>query len=206
MAQQGSWPSIRKSGLLSTSSLLDRFGVSGDERARIESRRRPENIALEAKGLECAIVRDQKPMDDRGLERCLPPELKPEDWYKLLNGRVFFWLTRDRLLRLLNAVAYANSAHDVLELDSQSLVQAYHDKIWLCPINSGCTKPYPHPRDLHTFRRIPDYQYSTWKRKRRRGERVVELCVDGGVLDIENYVIRVTRMIGGEETDVLWTR
>ena len=37
MAEEGSWPSIRRHGLLSTSALLDRCLVSGRRRAGIES-------------------------------------------------------------------------------------------------------------------------------------------------------------------------
>jgi hypothetical protein len=35
---------------------------------------------------------------------------------------------------------------DVLALEAKTLVEAHEDKIWLCPIDSGCTKPFPHPR------------------------------------------------------------
>jgi hypothetical protein len=70
-----------------------------------------------------AVVRDQKPMDNRGLERCLQDELTPVEWYQMLNARVFFWLTRERLLRLLRAGAYADKEHDVLELDAAPLVR-----------------------------------------------------------------------------------
>src|SRR3954466_9026428 len=68
-------------------------------------------------------------------------------------------------------------------------------------MNSGCTKPMPHPRDESTFRRIPDYDYAYWRARRPRGERVVELCVDHSVPDIMRffiggYVIRGNQKIG----------
>ena len=106
MAEDGSWPSIRHRGLLSTTALLDRYGVTGAARVRIEERRRPASVPLESAGLPPAVVRDQLPMDDGGLLRCLPPHLLPADWYRLLNQKVFFWLTRDRLVRLLKAGTY----------------------------------------------------------------------------------------------------
>jgi hypothetical protein len=146
MAARGSWPSIKKHGLLSTTSLLDLYGVGGDERDAIESQRRPENITVDHPGLGRAVIRDQKPMDDRGLIRCLEDGLTPRLWYQILNSRVFFWLTRDRLVRLLNAGAYKDKEHDVLELDTASLVEAYREQITLSHMNSGCTKPMPHPR------------------------------------------------------------
>ena len=93
-------------------------------------------------------------MDDKGLLRCLEQGLTPKEWYQTLNSKVFFWLTRDRLLRLLNAGTYRNQEHDVLELKARPLVSTHRDKIWLCPLNSGCTKPFPHARGRTTFQRI----------------------------------------------------
>ena len=125
--------------------------------------------------------------------------MTPFDWYRLLNKKVFFWLTRDRLLRLLNAEAYRDQTHDVIEVDARPLVEAYYDRIWLCPINSGCTKPMPHARGKDTFMRIPDYPYSMWRPKRKRGERVVELAVDHSVPNIRDFVERVVHMRGDKE-------
>src|SRR6202030_2530970 len=119
-------------------------------------------------------------------------------WYRLLNGKVFFWLTHARLLRLLNAGTYRSEEHDVLELETSPLVAAYKDNIWFCPMNSGCTKPFPHARGKGTFQRISDYPYAAWKTKRSRGERVVELAVDYAVPDIGKFVRRVVRMKGND--------
>jgi hypothetical protein len=199
MAERGSWTSIRRHGLLSTTALLDRYEVSGSDRTSIEARRRPTGVTLTQPSLGCAVVRDQLPMDDRGLSRCLQDGLSPEGWYRLLNSKVFFWLTRDRLLRLLNAGTYRAQEHDVLELNAKALVNAYAEKIWLCPMNSGCTKPIPHPRGRATFQRIAAYPYADWKTKRKRGERVVELAVDYAVPDVAKFVSRVSRMKGPEE-------
>lgn len=94
MAERGSWPSIREHGLLSTSALLDLYGAQGAERAAIEGQRRPGPVTIERPAFGRAVIRDQKPMSDAGLRRCLTDGLTPEDWYRLLNGKVFFWLTR----------------------------------------------------------------------------------------------------------------
>ena len=196
MAEHGSWSSIRERGLLSTTALLDLYKIHGRERQRIEAERRPEGVALTHPKLPRAVVRDQIPMDDAGLRRCLPPHLKPSDWYRILNGKVFFWLTRERLLLLLNAGAYRDKRHDVIEVETRPLVEAYYDKIWLCHMNSGCTKPFPHPRSEATFRRISEYPYSERRRMKKRGERVVELAVDYAVPNIRDFVLRVREMQG----------
>lgn len=206
MAERGSWSSIEQNGLLSTTALLDRYSVAGTRRRKIEAERRSASVALEATGMPTAVVRDQLPMDDNGLIRSLEDGLKPADWYKLLNTKVFFWLTHERLLRLLNAGTYRQQEHDVLSIDATTLVEANAKRIWLCPMNSGCTKPFPHPRGLKTFKRIADYPYDYWRRKRPRGERAVEFAVDYAVPDIAKHTIRVTRMRGDSVLSVLFER
>ena len=206
MAERQSWPAIREHGLLSTTALLDLYGITGTERRAIESQRPPISIPLEKLGLGRAVVRDQFPMDDKGLARCLQDGLSPTDWYQLLNGKVFFWLTRKRLLRLLNAGTYREEEHDVLELETSPLLTSYKNQIWFCPMNSGCTKPFPHARGKSTFQRISEYPYAVWRTKRSSGERVVELAVDYAVLDIKKFVKRVVRMKGNTELAVIFDR
>lgn len=202
MAERGSWPSIQRHGLLSTSGLLDLYGISGSKREAIEAQRRPTNVEIQRASLGRAVVRDQKPMDDLGLTRCLQDGLTPAEWYRLLNRKVFFWLTRERLLRLVGAKPYRSLEHDVLEIDARALVTAHREAITLSPINSGATKPYPAPRGRSTFLPISHYPYAEWRQKRKRGERAVELVVEHGVPDVSRFVRRVLVMRGEEVLNV----
>ena len=204
MAEAGTWPSIRRHGLLSTLALLDLRGVEGPRRDALESQRRPHGVALRSPGLEGAVIRDQKPMDDAGLARCLDGGLLPEDWYRLLNGKVFFWLTPARLMRLMDARPYRGLVHDVLELDAAALVSACRDAVTLSPINSGATRPFPVRRGPDTFLPIAAYPYGGWRSRRPRGERVVELTVDHAVPDVARFVRRVTRSDGAGQGMVLF--
>jgi hypothetical protein len=206
MAERGSWPSIRQHGLLSTSALLDRWEIKGSQRDAIEAKRRPKNVIIDHPALGRAMVRDQKPMDDAGLCRCLQDGLTPTDWYRLLNARVFFWLTRARLNRLLTARPYREREHDVLEFDAAALVSAYRTGITLSPINSGATKPFPRNRGRDTFLSIPQYPYADWRARRAAGERVVEFCILGGVANVGGFVRRVTVMKGEQEVSVLFDK
>src|SRR5882762_11831030 len=79
MAQLGSWTSIQKHGLLSTTALLDLFESRGDERFRIESCHRPESIPIVHPIHGRAVIRDQKPMSDRSVRKALVGGLKPAD-------------------------------------------------------------------------------------------------------------------------------
>ena len=205
MAERGSWESIRKHGLLSTSALLDLFGVSGSDRECIESCHRPESVTVEREGVGSAVIRDQKPMDDRGLERCLRDGLTPRNWYEILNARVFFWLSRSRLMRLLKARAYRDAEHDVLKIDTASLVDAYREQITLAGINTGATKPIPAPRGKETIVGIAEYDYAGRILTHPR-EPVVELAVESGVPDIADFTQRVVVMKGEVEVAEIWRR
>ncbi|MGI4801081.1 MAG: DUF7002 family protein, partial [Janthinobacterium lividum] len=130
----------------------------------------------------------------------------PADWYRRLNRRVFFWLTRKRLLRLTTARPYRDGEHDVLEIDAGALVTAYRHAITLSPINSGVTRPFPQRRGNATFLPIGEYPYAGWRAKRPAGERAVELTIDHGVPDILGFVRRVTVMRGTDETGVLYEK
>jgi hypothetical protein len=164
------------------------------------------NPVYEFRGLGRAVVRDQKPMDDAGLQRCLRDGLAPTDCYRLLNARVFFWLTRARLHRMLTARPYRELEHDVLELNAAALVTAHRPRITLSPINSGATKPFPRARGRDTFLPITDYPYANWRSRRAAGERVVELSVLGGVPDVERFVQRAMTMSGEQVIGVLFER
>ena len=203
MAERGSWPAIERYGLLSTSALMDLYQIDSMRRAQIELAHRPKSISIAAEGLPGAVIRDQIPMSDSGLKRALPSRLQPSDWYALLNSKVFFWLSADRLHKLTLAEAYRDHEHDVLEVDTRSIVEAYREKIWLCPINSGCTKPMPHPRDESIFSRIPQYPYAHWRSRRGRKERAVELAIDYSIPDIANHVKRVAAKRGSEVISVI---
>lgn len=189
MAESGSWESIRERGLLSTSALLDLFEVEGGERITIESTRRPEIVRLEHPEHGVALVRDNKPMQEKALEKCLYG-MTPREWYELLNWRVFFWVERKRLLKLLGARAYRDRPHLVLEVDTAKLLERHADRVTLSPINSGATFAMnPASRGPDTFRRIVDHP----ERKP-----FVELAVDYAVLDVADFVLSVSRWHGVE--------
>ena len=192
MAEDGSWESIQRHGLQSTSALLDRFEVEGEERFAIESVRRPEIVRVEHPEHGIAFVRDNKPMQEKSLERCLVG-MTPREWYEHLNRRVFFWVEWKRLLKLLGARAYKDRPHLVLEVDTAELLDRHAERVTLSPINSGATFAMrPAPRGHDTFRRIADHP---------EGKPVVELAVDYAVPDIADFVLSVSRWHGAERLE-----
>jgi hypothetical protein len=190
MAEDGSLQSIKKRGLLSTSALLDLFEIEGEERLAIESARRPEIVQLMHPEQGVALVRDNKPMQEKSLERCLRG-MTPREWYEHLNRRVFFWVDRKRLLKLLGARAYRDRPHLVLEVDTAKLLERHADRVALSPINSGATFAMnPAPRGPDTFRRIADHPDD---------RPVVELAMDYAVPDLASLTISVSRWHGAEK-------
>lgn len=205
MAEGGTWESIRQHGLLSTAALLDRCRIHGKERQRLERCHRPACTTIAGRDGETFVLRDQKPMSDRGLERALAGSgMTPADWYQLVNGRVYFWLSEQRLARLLGAREYRGRMRTVLVLDTAPLVRAYAEVIELSPINSGCTKPFPQRRSRETFRPIAAYPFDQWREKRGARDAVVELTIPYRVPDLAGFVRRAEHRIGDRVVDVLY--
>lgn len=195
MAEKDTWPSIKANGLLSTTAVLDRFGINGSHRRAIEQGHRPEKMLVgpEEEGI---IIRDQKPMYPDRLAGALIDGSTPAQWYKFLNGRVFMWAQEERLFGLLGARQYRKLEHDVLTIDTSGLLAAHCDKVWLCRMNSGNTFPVPHPRAMTDFMRIADYPAK--KRTGAPAKEVVEIVFDYSIPDIAAYVTEVRRIKGEE--------
>jgi hypothetical protein len=167
----------------------------------LEARHRPQSVPLEHPRHGRAVIRDQKPMSDAGLRKCLRDGVTPEQWYRLLNGQVFFWLDADRLERLLGARAYRERRQTVLTVDTAALLARHADTVRLCPINSGATLYRPQPRGWDSFMSLPD-----WAHPRGSRHPAVELTVRHSVPDLAAYVLLVEERGGGGPTRVLFRR
>lgn len=162
MAEETNWPSIQQRGLLSTTALLDLYGYHGPARDAIEGHHRPDSVTITAEGLPPAVIRDQKVLHPRDLSPLLEDGLTTEQWYRLINKKVFFWAERYRLDWLLGALAYRGYPHIVIVADTRELVRRHGDRTTLTSINSGSARPQksgaPAPRrGVHTFQSIPAF-------------------------------------------------
>lgn len=204
MAEDGSWPSIRDHGLLSTEALVELFEVGDARKSQILERRRDASVTVTHPVLGSAVVRDQIPIVEPQLAGALTDGLAPADWYRLLNRQVFFWVREQRLQRLLNARAYRARPHLVLEFDTAGVVARHASRIQLTGMNTGNTRPRAFPRGLQTFRSIEDYPFE--ERQRTAGQdAVVELAVTGGVPDAAELVRRVSRWHGAQHLEEIET-
>jgi hypothetical protein len=203
MAEAGSWDSIAANGLLSTEALLDLYGVSGREAERILTQRRPNSMTITAPGRPPAVIRDQGPLSIARLEASLD-DMSVSQWLSELNSRVFFWLQESRLLRLLCAGSYRNLEHDVLIIDTATLMREYGEVAHLSRINSGATVWVPPRRGSSTFLPVDDYQHPGRRRALASASDVAELTIPVGVPDIVNSVVRVERRRGELALGVIW--
>jgi hypothetical protein len=204
VADGGAWPSIRTHGLLSTSALLDLYGVDGSERSAFESERRGTTMILKRDGQPDVVLRDQTPMSDKALIGCLDG-MTPQQWYEILNAKVFFWTSTQRLQRLVTAKAGRDVAQLVLTVDTRSLLAAHRERMRLSGMNTGSTVRRPLPRGLKTFLPIVDFPYEERRRTRSPSDALVELVVEGAVPDVMKHLIAVDE-VGPDRRVELWRR
>ena len=205
MSAPGSWPSIRKHGLLSTTALLDLFEYDGETRQKIESNRRPDWVTIRHPDHDSIMIRDQCPLSDAGLQEALPKDMSPACWYEILNGMVFFFPCKERLKRMLNV--YREYRNTVLVVSTKSLLKTNEQSVYWSPINSGFTKnkniksiAY---RDRNTFVRLGAEAVLVRGRKRSN---LVEIAVKYAVHDIAEHVERVIEVGGRKASEAIWVK
>lgn len=182
MAEPNTWESIRALGLLSTSALLDLCGSVGEERRRIESQHRPKSVQLACGKYGAILIRDQKPMSDVALRKCLTSGMTPAEWYATLNRKVFFWVTEKRLNKMLGA--YRGCEHIVLVVDSSKLLNRPSLSITLSPINSGSARRKAAPRGRETFRSLQDYPFDERRKRRGLSNAVRHVAIEWGIREL----------------------
>lgn len=160
LTSQVNLPSIiRSRELLSATALLER----ADDPSALAHlrRRRPEHVTIEIEGREVKI-RDQRPISEKALEKCLEGGLQPADYYELLNNRVFLWPTLERLGRHYDR--YESEEPVVLRLSTREIL-ALNPNAEFSRLNSGATRANSHlggiapRRGLKTFQTAEDCNY-----------------------------------------------
>jgi hypothetical protein len=193
MAEPDTWLKIQKAGLLSTATILDHCGMTGKQRDALELQKRERKVPIEHPTLGTIILRDQKPLIVSKLAGSLT-DCTIEQWLRMLNNRVFFWPTWERLETLMSAREYAGHKHLVLTVETLPLVQDCKDNITLTPMNTGNTQPIAHERGLETFSKMQDYPFQE-RLKRGPYYTVVEVAVEGGVPNITEYVVKAEHAV-----------
>lgn len=198
-ADARAWPSIQAHGLLPTSAILDRYGAPGEVMEAALSGIRRRTIVVESTDGHTAVVRDQAPL--KFLDRVLTSDTTVQEYLDLLNGRCYFWATKERLDRIVNGRLYRRTPQVILTIDTRSLVEKYGHVVELSPYNSGSAHvPNAPQRGRGTFLPVHEYDYEDWRRRRgKASEAVVEVTVPGPVPDILAHIIDV-HVIDGQGT------
>ena len=144
-------------------------------------------------------------MSEGALRKCLRG-MSPRRWYECLNGKVFFWLSSERLSRLLSAQAYRDTTHCVLTVETAPLLRRHVSRITLSPINSGSTIYNPQPRGSRTFLPLHEYPFSRWAAKRGAKLAIAELAVQYAIPDILEFTLRAERRRRDKVLNVLYQR
>lgn len=174
--------------------MLDLYEIGGDQRVRLESQWRPQGERLTHGVHGSAVIRDQQPLPERELKAVLRG-MEPLEWYRLINGKTFFWADLQSLVWMLGAITYRNRTHSVLTIDTRRLLDRHIDRVWLTDQNSGSVYGNK-PRGLYTFRKVGTFN-SPW---------VKEIAVDYSVPDIEDLTIRVEEWRRDRKLRQIWPR
>jgi hypothetical protein len=127
------------------------------------------------------------------LGRCLLDGLNPEDWYDLLNSKVFFWLDPDRLNRQRRACG--DAPQRVLVVDASRMLEKHGGRATVTPINTGNAMRSAAPRGLSTFVPWVRWMSDGWEFEkagrtisRPANHKPVELTIEDAVEDIMDHV------------------
>lgn len=196
LVDASNWPSVQKHGLMSARLLLQQ---AGEEEGDALRRHRPAARRLSSG----ALIRDQRPMPPNALARCLKSGVGPEDWFELLNSKIFFWLDPDRLNR--QRLACGKSPQVALVVDAVRLLARHGAAATVTPINTGNAMRAAAPRNRSTFVRYERWRANGWADEeipgvpcRSAGHRPVELTVDDAVPDIGKYLTAVVSLGAGK--------
>lgn len=200
----GNWNLIERFGLRSTTALLELFAVDPDIRQRINTESRRDAVVLEHPRYGRLSLRDQRPLSLKKLAGKLRGGISAEQWLQLLNRKVFFWLSEHKFRDLTEARTYRGTRQLVITVDTAELVRRYDAQIELCPINSGTTNPFAHPRGRDSFMSIEAYPYEQRRKDRGVKDAIAELTVDYAVPDLMEFVIEAEEIGGGLASERLW--
>jgi len=180
---------IKTHGLLSTAELLNLFEVSSEQRKFLGSTRRPNNVVIDHPTYGRATLTDNTPLSDTALLKCLDDGLRPPDWMRMLNERVFFWVDEKNLESHFAASIRDGNERVVMAFDTLSLVGSCYRQVELAAINTGSTIRRPARRGIKTFAPAHLYTYPEWQQLRGGKDRIKELTVRGGVRNIDTHLV-----------------
>lgn len=129
---------ITKRKLFSANRLIDMS--ANPENQGIKSKRRLEHTELFIEE-ERLWLRDQRPISELVLSKCLTNGWSVQQFLEYLNDRVFMWPTLDRLSRHYDR--YANEGPSILRFRTKEVLDL-NPHVKFCRLNSGATRANSH--------------------------------------------------------------
>ncbi len=186
---------VMRHGLLSTSALLDRCEVNGEQRFNIESCPRPRSVRISHSVHGNFLINDQASMNAAALSKCLI-DLSPEQWCRSLNRRVFFWPTQGRLAKHIGARLAAVRPKIVFSFETRSVFDVLDfDSFEFSAINSGNTMRKAALRGSSTFLKASDYPFQERRKRRGLGDAIAEVTYPYAVTSSQLAAICMTSKI-----------
>jgi hypothetical protein len=121
--------------LYSTNQLIHLSGNSSYQNIGTAKRFTHQEIFI---GDQKYMIRDQQPVSEIALSKCLTNGWTNSDFFHHLNDRVFMWPTLDRLRRHFKRYAAENPV--ILRFDTRAILNA-NPHVKFCRLNSGATRP-----------------------------------------------------------------
>jgi hypothetical protein len=133
----GVWEQISLHGFQTAEQLILQADLTDDERQRLLSEPRREEVRLHVRGQDVTL-RDQGPLFARkDLKSLLDSGLDVSDWIHLLNQRVYFFTDQTSMQKLLDKYVLTDGAQDVIWLSPLKLLETEGLQLELATHNAG---------------------------------------------------------------------
>ena len=179
----GGWGGINRSGLRSTLDLLESAGRSDEAKAV-----RPDITTVSTADVD-ATLRNQAP--NRKDPAPYLDGVTVEEWWQLVNGRSYFFPTREDADKMIETNLEQGHSQEVLTFETRRLLGPVADSIHVSTVSAGVFPRTAGPARGHgTFQRLADYTGPSLK--------IREISVTETVPMLDAAVISVVAMAPGE--------
>lgn len=151
--------------LLSTETIINRSSLSKNEKNEFLTQRRKTHEVVVIDN-DSYHIRDQRPISLLNLVKCLTTGFTVSDFFRMLNNRVFFWPTLQRLNS--HYKRYSSENPIIIRVSTEALLNI-NSHAEFCRLNSGATrsnsylKGAPPERGNGTFLPSEEFKYSVGK-------------------------------------------
>jgi hypothetical protein len=125
---------IKSRELFSANELIQR--TANEQYWPISRQRRAEHVLI-VLDRQPIYLRDQRPISEKNLAKCLTDNWKVPDFIEFLNDRVFMWPSISRLSSHYNR--YEREKPVILRFSTEKLINA-NKHVKFCRLNSGATR------------------------------------------------------------------